>query len=116
LRLLSSKEGGRRGGGEKRGERCLLSKPGNLSIILRTFREGGKNGLHRVGVLRDPHPNKCRKKANRASSVNINQQSRAQSSVIVCTLNARLKDQGSSQAWWRTPLIPALGRQKQVNF
>ena len=94
----------------------MLSKPGNLSIILRTFREGGKNGLHRVGVLRDPHPNKCRKKANRASSVNINQQSRAQSSVRVCTLNARLKDQGSSQAWWRTPLIPALGRQKQVNF
>jgi hypothetical protein len=22
----------------------------------------------------------------------------------------------SSQAWWRTPLVPALGRQRQVDF
>jgi uncharacterized protein YjcR len=27
-----------------------------------------------------------------------------------------IKKYKSRQAWWRTPLIPALGRQKQANF
>jgi hypothetical protein len=26
------------------------------------------------------------------------------------------RDEWRSQAWWRTPLIPALGRQKQADF
>jgi hypothetical protein len=26
------------------------------------------------------------------------------------------KEKKKSQAWWRTPLIPALGRQRQVDF
>jgi hypothetical protein len=28
----------------------------------------------------------------------------------------QLKNTKISQAWWHTPLIPALGRQRQVNF
>jgi hypothetical protein len=27
-----------------------------------------------------------------------------------------LKNKNKSQVWWRTPLIPALGRQKQADF
>jgi hypothetical protein len=30
--------------------------------------------------------------------------------------NSVLKTKGESRAWWCTPLIPALGRQRQVDF
>jgi hypothetical protein len=30
--------------------------------------------------------------------------------------NLVLRETEKSRAWWHTPLIPALGRQKQVNF
>jgi hypothetical protein len=29
---------------------------------------------------------------------------------------AELRIENRSRAWWRTPLIPALGRQRQVDF
>jgi hypothetical protein len=31
-------------------------------------------------------------------------------------LNVPLKKEEESRAWWHTPLIPALGRQRQVDF
>jgi hypothetical protein len=30
--------------------------------------------------------------------------------------NLELKTQNKSRVWWHTPLIPALGRQRQVDF
>jgi hypothetical protein len=30
--------------------------------------------------------------------------------------NVVAKEKGRGRVWWRTPLIPALGRQRQVDF
>jgi hypothetical protein len=30
--------------------------------------------------------------------------------------NVQIKNDDTSRAWWHTPLIPALGRQRQVDF
>jgi hypothetical protein len=36
--------------------------------------------------------------------------------VNIFFLTPNLKNNRNSQAWWRTPLIPALGRQRQADF
>ena len=36
--------------------------------------------------------------------------------TLSCIHTAHLKKQSYHQVWWRTPLIPALGRQRQGDF
>jgi hypothetical protein len=38
------------------------------------------------------------------------------SSHMSSTDRSALKNKMKSQVWWRTPLIPALGRQRQADF
>jgi hypothetical protein len=41
---------------------------------------------------------------------------RLQSEGVKCRERSPALKEASSRAWWRTPLIPALGRQRQVDF
>jgi hypothetical protein len=46
----------------------------------------------------------------------INESSNSTISLIIHQLYFFHKNSQNRQVWWRTPLIPALGRQKQANF
>jgi hypothetical protein len=35
---------------------------------------------------------------------------------VDCPLVLEIKNEEPSRAWWRRPLIPALGRQRQADF
>jgi hypothetical protein len=69
-----------------------------MEIVMTKFRRDSKGSLETS--LKDAL-GETRKRFNNWISINI---------------TSKKKKKKRSQAWWRTPLIPTLGRQRQADF